>query len=213
MKRKDLTTGIVAGLCHVTTATVCNWVKEGKLRAYRTPGQHYRIRRADFQAFVERYKIPVGPGDFLAREKRSVLVVDDEPQVVSLVIRILKSRFPAFVFSAANDGYEAGVSVATLKPDLVILDLMMPGMDGFEVCRRIKGAPATSKTKVLIITGYPEDQNAEHALACGADDFMLKPLVIDALIDKVSALLTGDAAQAAAPGRAGRGSAGESEME
>ncbi|MBI4531859.1 MAG: response regulator [Candidatus Latescibacteria bacterium] len=191
MQRKELTTGDVATYCHVTIPTVCNWINHRKLLAYRTPGGHYRIRREDFMAFLKHYALPVTV-DFLTLERRKILVVDDEPDVVELVIDLLKSRFPAFACASAANGYEAGFTVATFKPDLLLLDLVMPHMDGFAVCRQIKASPRTSGIKILILTGHPENQNIERALACGADDYLLKPFDADVLIAKVVTLLKED---------------------
>ena len=188
MKRKGLTTGEVADYCHVTTTTICNWIKSGRLKAYRTPGGHYRIHLEDFKAFLKDHGIPIKV-EFFAVERQKILVVDDDQVVIKMVISILQSRFPTFIFESASNGYEAGFHVATFEPDLLILDLVMPYMDGFEVCRNIKASPKTRGIKILILTGHPENQNVENALACGADDYLLKPFGADALIEKVTTLL------------------------
>lgn len=191
MKKTGLTTGDVAAYCHVTSTTVINWITQGKLKAYQTPGGHYRIHREDFKMFLKDYGIPLR-ADFFLEEKRKILVVDDEPGIIELIIKILRYHFPGFVVATAGDGYEAGVQVVTFAPDMIILDLLMPHIDGFEVCRKVKASPRTSNVKILIITAHPENQNIERALACGADDYLLKPFTVEELVEKVSALLIGE---------------------
>jgi two-component system OmpR family response regulator len=87
------------------------------------------------------------------------------------------------------DGYEAGEMVSTFKPDLVILDLIMPGLDGFKVCRRIKSSPQTRDIRILGITGYPEDGNVSGIMECGADGCLIKPVNADDLCNNVEKLL------------------------
>jgi DNA-binding response OmpR family regulator len=88
-----------------------------------------------------------------------------------------------------GDGFEAGIKVTSFKPGLIVLDLMMPGIDGFEVCRRIKGDRSTANVKVLAVTGYDTPENRERIIAAGADAYMTKPLDGEAFLDKVRALL------------------------
>jgi len=185
-----LTTGDIAKRCQVTTMTVLNWIKAGELRAYQTPGRHYRIREEDFSAFLTRYDMPAETAARPEERRTRILVVDDEPKVVNSVLRILRRRFPDFEFAVALDGYEAGFQTGMFRPDLIILDVRMPGIDGLEVCRKIKTSTETMSTRILAITGFPEDQSAERMLASGAEDYLIKPFSADDLIQKVSSLLS-----------------------
>jgi len=185
-RRRALTTGEMAEYCQVRPATVFNWIKEGKLKAYSTPGGHYRVRLADFRDFLEKYEIPIDE-DFFASPGNRILIVDDEPSVVEFIERALSEPEESYWFERASDGYEAGLKVASFGPNLVILDLLMPRVDGFEVCRRLKSDPETLGTKVLVVTGYPEE--VERAKECGADDYLLKPLRVEELREKVRNLL------------------------
>jgi two-component system, cell cycle response regulator len=94
--------------------------------------------------------------------------------------------------ATASDGFEAGLQVATFKPHLVLLDLLMPHIDGFEVCRLIRANPATAHTRILIITAFGRYENIQRALKAGADDFLHKPLELEQLKSKVSSLLAED---------------------
>jgi len=186
---RPLTTGDVAKYCHVSQVAVVKWIKAGKLKAYRTPGSHYRILPKDFLEFLEKYQMPVPP-DFHDKErKKRVLIVDDDPAVVGAISTALEQDEYDYEIASASDGYEAGIQVATFHPDLVILDIMMPELDGFEVCRKIKSDPKTQHIKILVLTGYPDEANIKRMLAYGADKCMAKPLNISELRESVAELL------------------------
>jgi excisionase family DNA binding protein len=189
--RRDrfLTTGDVAQYCEVTSAAVLKWIDAGKLRGFTTPGGHHRILRADFRDFLTRYGMFVDDGFFgKGATKKRVLVVDDEPSVVSFIEEALRLE-GKYEIEAAIDGFDAGQQLATFQPHLIVLDLMLPGMDGFEVCRRVKSTAATAHVKILVITGFPTEENIERILHIGADDYLAKPLKLQDLQDKVGKLL------------------------
>ena len=194
-----LTTGDVASHCHVSQETVANWIKSGQLKAYRTPGRHRRIRLGDFREFLSEHGMPTfdAQGVDLPSQRRS-LVVDDDPAVVRLIVRLLEQN-AQYETATAGDGCEAGIQIARFKPDLVILDLMMPNLDGFKVCSSIRSAPETSDLAVLVVTGYDHDANLQRALEAGADYCMTKPLSMEMLSEKVDELLSESREQATVP--------------
>lgn len=175
---KPLTTGEIARLCYVSGVTVFNWIREGKLKAYTTPGGHYRILPQDFQQFLTENHMPLGRG-FRPKGPPRVLIVDDERIVIGAIKRILAHDDVDYRVESASSGFEAGTKVASFNPDLLILDLMMPGLDGFEVCKQVRANPETNHIKILIITGYPGDENVRRALAFGADKVLAKPFRAD----------------------------------
>src|SRR3990172_6912886 len=186
MKRNPryLTTGHVAKACEVSLVTVKKWIRVGKLRAFLTPGRHYRVTLEEFQRFRIEYGFPAEH-----EAPPRILVVDDEPEMVALVSDALRGMRPAPKLEAALDGYEGMLKVGTFRPHLLVLDLRMPGLDGFEVCRRIKADPATRGTKILAITAYPENSARERALQSGADAFLAKPFTVKELKAEVKHLL------------------------
>ena len=188
IEKKPLTTGEVARYCHVTHAGVLKWIKNGKLKAYSTPGGHYRILRGDFKDFLLRYNMPIDETIF-SDSRKKILVVDDEPTIVDVIVQTLKKDNATYDFASAGDGYEAGLLVATFKPDLIILDIIMPKLDGFAVCHQIKSNPETKGIKILGITGFPEEGNIERMLASGADHCLAKPLKLEELKFHVKRLL------------------------
>jgi excisionase family DNA binding protein len=182
--RNLLTTGDVAAHCHVTYETVNAWIKAGKLKSFTTPGRHHRIAVEDFRQFLETYHLP----PYQPANGYRVLVVDDTPEVVRMLCRLLQRRFGCEVATAV-DGFEAGLQVAAFQPDLVILDLRMPQLDGFQVCRRLKSRPETRRTKVLVLTGFATADNIRRMAECGADDWLAKPFDPEELKRRVGALL------------------------
>jgi excisionase family DNA binding protein len=171
-----LTTGQVADACEVSLVAVKKWIKGGKLKAFRTPGGHFRIAADEFKRFQTAYRFPSEH-----EEPPRILVVDDDPKIVELLLDALRAIRPAPKLEAASNGYEGLLKVGTFRPHLLVLDLRMPELDGFEVCRRIKGDPAIQATKILAITAYPEDDAKEKVLQCGADAFLAKPFALKEL--------------------------------
>jgi len=184
---EPLTTSEVARHCHVSHVTVWKWIKQGKLQAYRLRGGPYRIEKGALRAFLLERGLPIDP-DFFARPIKRILVVDDEAAMLEIIVRPLH-QIPHIELATASDGFEAGLQVATFKPDLLVLDLMMPHADGFEVCRFIRRNPATAHIKILVITAFGSHENIQRALDAGANDFMHKPLQLEQLSAKVRALL------------------------
>jgi excisionase family DNA binding protein len=173
-RASSLTTGQVAAHCQVSTPTVKTWIREGRLRAYKTPGGHARIAVDEFQRFLQRHQMPAYP---TAPPPAVVLVVDDEPQVVDMLVELLAHHPREFKIETASDGYEALIKLGSLRPALLILDAMMPKLDGIELCRHLKGHPETQAIRILGVTGYPGV--APELLAAGADAVLTKPLALD----------------------------------
>jgi CheY-like chemotaxis protein len=187
---KALSTFAIAEMLHVDPGSVANWIDRGLLNAYRTPGGHRRVGTEDLVSFLREHRMPV-PAQLQHGPVR-VLVVDDEPGVTQLIARAIRSAHPDYEVVEAHDGFQAGTLVATLKPDCVLVDLRMPGIDGYEVCRMIKSQPETRHAQVIAMTAYPSPDSEERVLACGARACLDKPLDIDALLDFVETALSAE---------------------
>jgi excisionase family DNA binding protein len=189
-KERFLTTGDIADYCEVTSAAVLKWIDSGKLPVFTTPGGHYRVLRTDFRHFLVRHGMFVEEGFFgKGQARKRILIVDDEPAVVSFIEGALRLE-GEYELSTAYDGFEAGHQLAIFEPDLIVLDIMLPGMDGFEICRRVKADPKTSHVKVLAVTGFATEENIQKILHLGADDYLAKPLKLEDLKRKVQELLS-----------------------
>ena len=153
MMKRLLSTTTVARLLGVAVASVANWIDHDQLKAGRTPGGHRKVTVEDLVEFLQRQKLPIPP-ELLQRKPR-ILLVDDEPAVTQWLATELRVAHPEYEVHEAHDGYVAGELVGAWKPDVVILDLRMPGMDGFEVCRRISSKPENKGTTIIAMTGRP----------------------------------------------------------
>ena len=185
MTKEVLTIPQTAKYCAISRWTIRNFVKSGDLKAYRTPGGHYRILKSDLEAFI--YDKGMYPLVHNRSSNQKILIVDDDPLIQDLLTKILSRN--GYQTEVAADGFDAGFKIRDFKPDLIILDLIMPGMDGFEVCMRIKEKADTSHIKILAITGYDTKENRDRIMAAGADDYLAKPLEKGTLLEHIEGLL------------------------
>lgn len=183
MKEKLLSLPKAAEICSVSRWTLWSYVKSGKLKALRTPGGHYRISENDLTEYLSKVNLPVDEES----TSQKVLVVDDDPAVRKLLLRALSSE--GFEVKTASDGFEAGQLSVKFNPQIIILDIVMPRMDGFEVCRLLKKNPETKNMKIIAISGFDTPENREKILECGADLFLAKPLDIERLRKEVEHIL------------------------
>ena len=174
-----------ARYCSISRVTLWRWVKSGDLRASLTPGGHHRILKKDLEAFIfEKGMYPLANNRSL---RGRILIVDDEigsQKVVKKMLAVLKCEM-----EVASDGFEAGIKVLSFRPDLIILDLFMPGMDGFGVCKMVKSNPDTAHIKVLAITGYDSKETRDRIMKLGADAYLPKLVERTTLIEQVEKML------------------------
>lgn len=180
------TTYQVAKFLGVSLPTVVNWVNSGLLVAHRTPGGHRRIARNDLLTFARENDYPLSR-EFLeqsAGASRKVLVVDDEADFSDMVrdYLVLKGGFEVEV---AQSGFQAGYTVARFKPDIVLMDILMPDMDGFEVHQRLRSDPETRHIPVIACTAYRDPAVDARIQEVKFDGFVEKPLKLDALLDLI----------------------------
>jgi excisionase family DNA binding protein len=183
-KRTYLTPNEVAELLMVSPVTVRAWAQKGMLRAVTTPGGHRRFLHADLELFKQQHGLaPQAPLDNAVLR---VLIVDDEPLFASYLQELLTNFGKAIETAMVHNGFDAGYTVHTFKPHVVLLDLMMPDMDGFQVCQQIKQDPATSSIKVIAVTGDPSANNVERILKAGAECCLSKPFEPEELLTALS---------------------------
>jgi len=165
-----LTTRQAAAHCRVSIPTLRRWIRAGDLHAYLTPGGHRRIDLDEFQRFLAAQGRPPFPAGAGARAR--LLIVDDEPLVVAMLVDLLSGG--PFTIETATDGYEALVKVGTFRPAVIILDAVLPGLDGVEACRCLRRLPETRDIRILGVTGHPSV--APVLRGAGADACVSKPL-------------------------------------
>ncbi len=187
MNKNYYTTFDIARFCEVSILAVVKWINQGKLIAHKTPGGHRRVKHEDLLLFLNHYQMPV-PSSLQGSQKKKVLVVDDDPAIIKMVRKILKKSNLDLEIETALDGYEAGEKVVGFLPDLVILDLQLPGVDGLKICRNIKKHKG-KEIKVVVITGNETSQAKQNALESGADCFIFKSSGLGTLSVEVAQLL------------------------
>lgn len=158
-----------AALLMVAPATLRVWTDKGLIRALTTAGGHRRFPREEVERMLQGRTPHARPPQL-----RRVLIVDDEPPITRYLSALLGDL--GVDTAEAQDGFSAGHLVHTFHPDTLLLDLMMPGMDGFQVCRQLKAHAATRHIRVIAMTGYPSPENVERILAAGAESCLPKPL-------------------------------------
>jgi len=176
-----------AKLCSVNRSTMYRWVTSGKIKSYSTPGNHKRILIKDLKIWLEENQIPTKINELENKKRTKILIVDDDLGVQNYLIKILSGIF--LDIEAVSDGFEAGMKIIQFKPDLILLDLFMPNMDGFEVCKIIKKNPLTRKIKILILTGHSTKENYNKSISLGADAFLSKPSSKKEIISCIEKLL------------------------
>ena len=172
----------VADLFMVSPVTVRQWANKGELKALVTPGGHRRFTRTEGENFARQRGLTLRFPEELVRR---VLVVDDDQQLSGYLVELLSTLPRPLEVETADNGFDAGRKVLAFRPDLVLLDLMMPGLDGFEVCRRIREDPSTRDVRIIAMTGYPSPGNIERILAAGADSCLAKPIDTRALLKEI----------------------------
>jgi len=181
------TTGEAAEICKVSQQTIIRCFDSGRLRGFRVPGSRFRrIPRDALIAFMKDNGIPP---DALDSGKLKVLVVDDDPEIVELFVDVLE-RDGRFEVKTASTGYDAGILTQEFVPDLVILDYMLPDINGNVVCQTIRKNPNFEHMKIVIVSGVVNQDEINDLLKSGADDFVKKPFNIDKLIERIGELLT-----------------------
>ncbi|MEK7389654.1 MAG: response regulator [Elusimicrobiota bacterium] len=186
MTEKTYTTHDIATFCGVYPSSVVHWINDGKLKSYQTPGGHHRVTKEDLLAFLRELKIPI-PRELMSRAR--ILIVDDDAEVVRVIARAF-SRVSALVETdTCRDGVEALIRIGQETPDLVILDLVMPKMDGLQVCRVLKSTEKTWGVKIIAITGKKPPYSDKKLSEMKADALFRKPLDLVELVNKSGELL------------------------
>ncbi|HMP01005.1 MAG TPA: response regulator [Gemmatales bacterium] len=188
------TTGEAAKICKVSQQTIIRCFDNGQLKGFRVPGSRFRrIPRDSLYRFMRDNGIPT---DALESGKRKVLLVDDDVDLVEMLTKVLEED-GRFEVRVANNGFDAGMMVKEYRPDLIILDVMLPDINGKEVCQRVRMDPSLEDVRILCISGMIEDDKIADLRDSGANDFLHKPFEIDELINRMCVQLEIEQIQAA----------------
>jgi excisionase family DNA binding protein len=184
---KDLfTTGEAAEICRISQQTIIRCFDAGRLEGFRVPGSRFRrIPRRNLIKFMKDNNIPM---DSIESGKRKVLIVDDDAEIVELIVEVLE-RDGRFEVKTASSGYEAGMATQRFRPELILLDYMLPDVNGNVVCQTIRRNPEFENIKIIIVSGVVKEDEIAQLLKSGAEDFIRKPFNITELTDKITSVL------------------------
>lgn len=182
-RKTYLTPNDVAELLMVNPVTVRQWAARGLLRAVKTPGGHRRFLLGDVEEFARSRGAEPGmrPNGRPAR----VLIVDDDPEFGLYLVELVALRDADVQTELARDGFEAGVKTEAFRPHAIVLDIMMPGIDGFEVCRLLRTRPSLDHVRIVAVTAHHTPEIAARMLAAGADACLPKPIDPDSLLKEL----------------------------
>jgi len=180
------TTGEAAKICKVSQQTIIRCFDSGQLKGFRVPGSRFRrIPRDQLYNFMRDNGIPT---DALDSGKRKILIVDDDEELVEVIQDVLE-RDGRFEVRTANNGFDAGMMVKDYRPDLIVLDVMLPDINGKEVCQRVRADNTQEEVRIICISGMVESDKIDELRDAGANDFMHKPFEVDSLVDRICQLL------------------------
>lgn len=184
--KRVFTTGEAAQVCKVSQQTIIRCFDSGRLNGFRVPGSRFRrIPREELIRFMRTNEIPL---DALEGSKKRILVVDDDHEIVSLIQDLLESD-GRFEVCSAGTGYDAGIETERFKPHLIVLDFMLPDINGNVVCRRVRTSNAHNDTRILCVSGVVERGEIDGLRDAGADDFLKKPFDLNEMIARIESLL------------------------
>jgi excisionase family DNA binding protein len=187
------TTGEAAKICKVSQQTIIRCFDSGQLKGFRVPGSRFRrIPRDQLYNFMRDNGIPT---DALESGKRKILLVDDDVELVELINDVLE-KDGRFETRIANNGFDAGMMVKEYHPELIVLDIMLPDINGKEVCQRVRGDSTMDDVKIICISGMVEEDKIADLKASGANDFLQKPFEVEQLIERMCQLLEIETAHA-----------------
>ncbi len=186
LSKTVFTTGEVASICNVSQQTVIRCFDSGRLRGFRVPGSKFRrIPREALIQFMKENGIPL---DRLDMGKKRVLVVDDDQAIVEMLVELLE-RDGRFEVQTAVTGFDAGLRTKEFRPDIIVLDYMLPDINGNVVIRTIRDDSSLQDVKIIIVSGVVNRADVQDLLDCGADDFLQKPFSIEQLVRRITELV------------------------
>lgn len=169
----------VAKICGVVNQTAINWIKNGFLKAFKTPGGQFRVYPEDLVNFMKSRNMEV-PASILEFCKdvdggKKLMIVDDDKGLNTVILNYIKSRNPNLEIFQAFDGFEAGLLLSEKKPNCIILDLNLPGVNGIELCKKIKGDEKYRDSKIIVITSLENLDTETQLRSLGIVEYIKKP--------------------------------------
>lgn len=183
----------VANICGVANQTAINWIRNGYLKAYSTPGGQYRVYADDLVKFMteRNMRVPENLASLCnTSSNSSILVVEDDMGLNTVLHQYLSKEFAGAQIYQAFDGFEAGALMTSKKPSVVVLDLNLPGVDGFELCKKINSSDDFGNPAIIVITALQDSGIEDKIQEMNAVAFFRKPVVLDELSQAIKAALS-----------------------
>ena len=187
MAKQVFYTGEAAQICGISQQTIIRCFDRGELKGFLVPGSKFRrIPRDSLIRFMKHNNIPLGQLD---SAKRKVLIVEDDQQIVRLLVDVLNGD-GRFETKSTGSGYEAGLLTEKFRPDVLVLDYLLPDINGNLVCQTVRANPDLADTKIVIVSGVIDRNQVDRLLDDGANEFIQKPFDVNHLIDRICVLLS-----------------------
>ena len=185
---KYLSTGDVARYCEVNVTTVKRWIREGHLKGFQTPMGHFKVVKTDFIQFLKDNHMPVDES-ILGSTELKVLVIDDDPGMIKTIVMTLESLNHNLRVDTATDGYDGLMKIGNAVPNLLILDLNMPKIDGYEVIKRVKNTEDYKSAEIMVVSSTLNEETEKKLLNIGVSKYLKKPFKLSELKEEVTLLL------------------------
>lgn len=189
MDKKFLSTGDIAGFCEVNVTTVKRWIRQGHLSGFQTPMGHFRVEKVAFVKFLRANNMPIDESLSNYDSINSILVMDDDPGMVKTIVMTLEDMDSDLKVESATDGYEGLMKIGKSVPDLLIIDLNMPKINGFEVIRQVKESEEYSSAKIMVVSSALDDEAESKLKESGVSTYLRKPFKLTELKEEVTKLL------------------------
>jgi excisionase family DNA binding protein len=187
LPEKIYTTYQIGKFCQVNIRTVIRWIETGKLKAYSTPGGHRRVKWSDLITFLTHNRMPI-PKELEEAKKKKILVVDDDSDFLDIVTQMLQ-KIPDTEIKTTSSGFDAGILVAEWNPDLILLDFIIPDLDGFEVTKKLRANPRLKKIPIFAVTSITDPDELERVRNCGVNAVVTKPIESEGFLKKIDRVL------------------------
>jgi two-component system OmpR family response regulator len=186
--KKPLSVGQVADICRISKKTVLNWIYDGGLKAFTTYGGHYRVWPANLKKFLDTTGMDI-PFDFIDERTTNLLIIDDDADYARMLKSAIKAELPNVEVTSTDDGYEGLVMIGDIKPQVVVLDIRMPKVDGMQVLELLKNRKVEHEMKVLVVSAYLDEKTRKQLKTTVADYALDKLTDVDVLVKTIVALV------------------------
>lgn len=185
----------IGKMLNVSRQAVNQWIDKGYIQSYRTPGGHRRVRRADLIGFLKERKIPIPDvlqksiDDRANEVQPRIMMIDDDEDFLVLMQQAILEQLPRAQVSLFSNGYDALVAIGANPPDLLVLDMKMPKIDGLEVCQRLKSNQRTKALPILVVTAHDSDDQLSVINELGVNQIVSKSKPILEIANRISDLV------------------------